>query len=117
MPTLFPPDYPDRPDAPLLSFGPSFSEEIARSLIEAIWHENNEQPHETEIRIAAGLTMLEAFHPNYILDKAEQIGHKGGKEQPPCPSTSPTRSSMTKPSPRMAGTSPLAQRCELPALR
>ena len=68
MPTLFPPDYPDRPDAPLLSFGPSFAEEIARSVIHAIWHENHEQPHETEVRHAAGLTMLEAFHPRDQLE-------------------------------------------------
>ena len=69
MPTLFPPEYPDRPDAPLLSFGPSFSEEIARSVIGAVWHENNEQPHEAQVRVAAALTMLEAFHPNYSVDK------------------------------------------------
>jgi hypothetical protein len=63
MPPLFPPEYPDRPDAPLLSFGPSFSEEIARSVIAAIWHEFNQDAQETSIRIAASLTMLEAFHP------------------------------------------------------
>ena len=68
METLFPPDYPDRPDAPLLSFGPSFSEEIARSVVQAIWHENSDQPHETDIRSAAGLTMLEAFHPRDQLE-------------------------------------------------
>jgi hypothetical protein len=74
MPTLFPPEYPDRPDAPLMSFGPSFSEEIARSVIQAIWHDNDEEPHETEVRLAAGLTMLEAFHPNYILAKTWFLG-------------------------------------------
>jgi hypothetical protein len=63
MPPLYPPEYPYRPDAPLLSLGPAFSEEIARSLVGAIWHENLDQPHETGIRTAAGLTMLEAFHP------------------------------------------------------
>ncbi len=66
---LFPPEYPDRPDAPLLSFGPSFSEEISRSVIQATWHENAEEPQETEVRFAASLTMLEAFHPNCILYK------------------------------------------------
>jgi hypothetical protein len=65
---LFPPDYPDRPDAPLLSMGPSFSEEIARSLVCAIWHENAERPHESDVRMAAGLTMLEAFHPRDQLE-------------------------------------------------
>ena len=68
MPTLFPPDYPDRPDAPLLSFGPSFSEEISRSVIAVVWHENSERPHETEVRIAASLTMFEAFHPRDQLE-------------------------------------------------
>jgi hypothetical protein len=65
---LYPPEYPDRPDAPLLSLGPAFSEEIARSLVCAIWHENREQPHETDVRTAAGLTMLEAFHPRDQLE-------------------------------------------------
>jgi hypothetical protein len=68
MPTLFPPEYPDRPDAPLLAFGQSFSEEIARSVIQAVWHEDLGQPHETEIRVAAALTMLEAFHPRDHLE-------------------------------------------------
>jgi hypothetical protein len=68
MPTLFPPEYPDRPDAPLLSFGPSFSEEIARSLIQTFWRDENEEPHDFEIRVAAGLTMLEAFHPRDHLE-------------------------------------------------
>jgi hypothetical protein len=63
MPVLFPPEYPDRPDMPLLSFGPSFSEEIARSVISAIWHEFDEEAQETSVRVAAALTMLEAFHP------------------------------------------------------
>ena len=68
MPPLYPPEYPYRPDAPLLSLGPAFSEEIARSLVGAIWHENREQPHETNVRTAAGLTMLEAFHPRDQLE-------------------------------------------------
>lgn len=63
MPPLSPPEYSYRPDAPLLSFGPAFSEDLARSVVRAIWHENPEQPHETDVRCAAGLTMLEAFHP------------------------------------------------------
>ncbi len=46
MPPLYPPDYPYRPDAPLLSFGPSFSEEIAGSVLRATWHDNDEQPQE-----------------------------------------------------------------------
>jgi hypothetical protein len=65
---LFPPDYPYRPDAPLLSLGPAFSEEIARSVVRAIWHKDREQPHETDVRTAAGLTMLEAFHPKDQLE-------------------------------------------------
>src|SRR3984957_4806138 len=68
MSPLCPPEYPDRPDAPLLAMGPAFSEEIARSVVGAIWHENREQPHETNIRTAAGLTMLEAFHPRDQLE-------------------------------------------------
>jgi hypothetical protein len=68
MPTLFPPEYPDRPGAPLLSFGPSFSEEIARSVIAAIWFENIDDPQETSVRIAASLTMLEGFHPRDHLE-------------------------------------------------
>jgi hypothetical protein len=68
MPTLFPPEYPDRPDAPLLSFGPSFSEEIARSLIAAIWIADAENLEETEVRVAAALTMLEGFHPRDHLE-------------------------------------------------
>jgi hypothetical protein len=68
MSPLYPPEYPDRPDAPLLSMGPAFSEEIARSLVGAIWHENREQPHETNVRTAAGLTMLEAFRPRDQLE-------------------------------------------------
>jgi hypothetical protein len=47
----------------LLSLGPAFSEAIARSLVDAIWHENLDHPDETDVRTAAGLTMLEAFHP------------------------------------------------------
>jgi hypothetical protein len=68
MPTLYPPEYPYRPDAPLLSFGPSFSEEIARSVLRATWHENDEQPDEGAIRAAAALTMLEGFHPRGHLE-------------------------------------------------
>jgi hypothetical protein len=68
MPPLFPPDYPECPDAPLLSFGPSFSEEISRSVIAAVWHDNHDRPHETEVRIAASLTMFEAFHPRDHLE-------------------------------------------------
>src|ERR1700733_11142520 len=68
MPVLYPPEYPYRPDAPLLSFGPSFSEEIASSVLRATWHENDEQPHEGEIRAAASLTMLESFHPRDHLE-------------------------------------------------
>src|SRR5579859_5394128 len=68
MSPLCPPEYPDCPDAPLLAMGPSFSEEIARSLIRAIWHENPDQPHETDLRTAAGLTMLEAFRPRDQLE-------------------------------------------------
>jgi len=68
MPTLYPPEYPDRPDAPLLAFGPSFSEEIARSVIAAIWHDDDEKPHESDVRVAASLTMLEAFHPRDHLE-------------------------------------------------
>jgi len=67
MPPLFPPEYPHRPDAPLLSFGPSFSEEIARSVIDTIWHEPN-KPQEDAVRVAAALTMLEAFHPRDHLE-------------------------------------------------
>jgi hypothetical protein len=48
--------------------GPSFSEEIARSVIAAIWHENPDRPHETNVRTAAALTMLEAFHPRDQLE-------------------------------------------------
>jgi hypothetical protein len=68
MATLFPPLYPERPDAPLLAFGPSFSEEIARSVIQTIFRGDQDEPHEHEIRIAAGLTMLEAFHPRDHLE-------------------------------------------------
>src|SRR5579872_728343 len=68
IPPLYPPEYPYRPDAPLLSLGPSFSEEIARSIVSAIWLENHEQPHDTDVRTAAGLTMLEAFHPRDQLE-------------------------------------------------
>jgi hypothetical protein len=68
MPPLFPPEYPERPDAPLLSFGPSFSEEISRSVILAIWHDVDENPIQAEVRIAAALTMFEGFHPRDHLE-------------------------------------------------
>jgi hypothetical protein len=68
MPPLFPPDYPERPDMPLLSFGPSFSEEISRSVIGAVRHDDQERPHETDVRIAGSLTMFEAFHPRDQLE-------------------------------------------------
>jgi hypothetical protein len=68
MQPLFPPEYPYRPDAPLLSFGPSFSEEIARSVMATLWHDEEEEPEETEGRFAASLTMLEAFHPRDHLE-------------------------------------------------
>ncbi len=78
MPTLFPPNYPERDDAPLLSFGPSFSEEIARSVIGTIWKADDEEPHAFDIRVAAGLTMLEAFHPRDQLEcmlAAQGVGY------------------------------------------
>jgi hypothetical protein len=68
MKPLCPPDYPERPEAPLLAFGPAFSEEIARSLIAAVWIEDDEQDQDTEVRTAAALTMLEAFHPRDHLE-------------------------------------------------
>jgi hypothetical protein len=68
MTPLYPPEYPDRPDAPLLTFGPSFSEEISRSIVQAVWRDNPEQPHEADVRVAAALTMLEAFHPRDHLE-------------------------------------------------
>ncbi len=68
MPTLYPPEYPYRPDAPLLSFGPSFSEEIAGSVLRATCREDDDQPDENEIRAAASLTMLEGFHPRDHLE-------------------------------------------------
>jgi hypothetical protein len=68
MQTLFPPVYPVRPDAPLLSFGLSFSEEISRSVIAAIVPANEEQSHQSDVRVAASLTMLEAFHPRDHLE-------------------------------------------------
>jgi hypothetical protein len=84
MPPLFPPDYPHRPDAPLLSFGPAFSEEIARSIIKCVWHEDPEQPDDAQVRIAASLTMLEAFHPRDHLEcmiSAQAVGmHTGGMD-------------------------------------
>jgi hypothetical protein len=77
MPPLFPPDYPYRPDAPLLSFGPSFSEEISRSVIRAVWHSDPEQVEEGEVTIAAALTMFEGFHPRDHLEcmmSAQMVG-------------------------------------------
>jgi hypothetical protein len=68
MPPLSPPDYPYRPDAPLLSFGPVFSEYISHSTMDAVWPDKNEDPHHADIRIAAALTMLEGFHPRDHLE-------------------------------------------------
>ena len=68
MTTLFPPNYPYCPDAPLLSFGPSFAQEIARSVVAAVVRIDEEQPHETSVTVAAALTMLEAFHPRDQLE-------------------------------------------------
>jgi hypothetical protein len=68
MPTLYPPEYPDCPAAPLTSFGPSFSEEISRSVIGAVLTGDDESQDADEIRAAAALTMLEAFHPRDHLD-------------------------------------------------
>jgi hypothetical protein len=48
--------------------GPSFSEEISRSVIQAVWHDADENPHEAEVRVAAALTMFEAFHPRDHLE-------------------------------------------------
>lgn len=62
MPTLFPRDYPWCPDAPLISFGPSFSEEISRSVTGAVWSPESDQPSENDVWVADALTMLEAFH-------------------------------------------------------
>ena len=62
MKPLSPPDYPDRPDAPLLSFGPAFSEEIARSLIAAVWLENmTNRTRTAKSAPPPALTMLERF--------------------------------------------------------
>jgi hypothetical protein len=64
MPTpLSPPEYPDRPDAPLFSFGQSFGEEISRSVCTAVFREDLDHPREESVRLAASLTMLEAFKP------------------------------------------------------
>ena len=68
MPTLYPPDYPWRADAPLLSFGPAFAEEIARSVLQALWRPPEAPAHEDTIRVSAALTMLEAFHPRDHLE-------------------------------------------------
>jgi hypothetical protein len=68
MPTLSPPEYPDHPEAPLRAFGPSFAEEIASSVIRAVWHGDGGSEEEAEVRIAASLTMLEAFHPRDQLE-------------------------------------------------
>ncbi len=69
MPTLFPPAYPDRPDAPLMSFGQSFAEEIARSILAVVWQggEDGATP-DGDVQVAASLTMLEAFHPRDHLE-------------------------------------------------
>src|SRR5271166_6288067 len=69
MPTpLHPPEYPDCPEAPLASFGLSFSEEIARSVLRAVVHEDLDNPLAMEIRAGAAWTMLEAFHPRDHLE-------------------------------------------------
>ncbi len=69
MPTLYPPLYPDCPDAPLLSYGRAFAEEIARSLLAVVWHGDEEGGGlETDVQAAAALTMLEAFHPRDQLE-------------------------------------------------
>jgi hypothetical protein len=68
MPPLSPPDYPYRPDAPLLSFGPVFSEYISHSTMAAVWPDKNEDPHYANVRMAAALTMLEGFHPRDHLE-------------------------------------------------
>ena len=70
MTTLFPPEYPACPEAPLRSFGPSFSEETARSLSRALCRAPHEDALASDAGSAAGLTMLEGFHANYILYKA-----------------------------------------------
>ena len=69
MPTLYPPVYPDRPDAPLMSFGQSFAEEIARSVLAVVWQggEDGATP-DADVQVAASLTMLEAFHPRNHLE-------------------------------------------------
>ena len=63
MPPLFPPAYPDRPDAPLCAFGPSFSEDLSRSVILTVWDPDTPSDEALDIRVAASLTMLEGFHP------------------------------------------------------
>ena len=68
MPTLYPPDYPLRPDAPLLSYGPAFAAEIARSIMLTLCRPPESTAHEDETRGAAALTMLEAFHPRDHLE-------------------------------------------------
>lgn len=68
MPTLFPPNYPARPDAPLFAFGPAFAEAIARWIIAAFCPPEEDSAAEANIRGAASLTMLEAFHPRNQLE-------------------------------------------------
>jgi hypothetical protein len=68
MPTLFPPEYPDCPAAPLQSFGPVFSEQISRSTMGTLWSDKAEDPYYADVCIAAGLTMLEGFHPRDHLE-------------------------------------------------
>lgn len=68
MPTLYPPDYPYLPEAPLASFGLSFSEELARSIIRTLIRTGEDEPEVVEVRVASGLTMLEAFHPRDHLE-------------------------------------------------
>jgi hypothetical protein len=60
---LSPPDYPDRPESPLSSFGLSFAEEISRSVIAAVSIHDLDHPEYGKARAASSLTMLEAFEP------------------------------------------------------
>ena len=68
MPTLYPPEYPLRPDAPLLAFGPAFAEAVCRFLLHAVLPAGLENQHERQVLAAAALTMLEAFHPRDHLE-------------------------------------------------
>ena len=68
MPTLYPPEYPPNPEAPLLAFGAAFAESIARSTLAAVSRPEEYYPHQANVRSAAALTMLEAFHPRDHLE-------------------------------------------------